>query len=155
MAQVGNLLVLHLLYKSTLTGFRYYPLLQTTPNRRSCTKLTQEFLLALLVSSLFRLASLLSWYAYYLAPINKWAIISHFSVDCQCYRLGVASFPGSPCTQMKNGKERGEPGKIYHVRNVIGRENLITCGRTNELAHALLTEYTHSVAKALWLTERD
>ena len=22
----------------------------------------------------------------------------------------------------KNGKERGEPGKIYHVRNVIGRE---------------------------------
>ena len=53
----------------------------------------------------------------------------------------------------KNGKERGEPGKIYHVRNVIGRENLITCGRTNELTHALLTEYTRSVMKALWLTE--
>ena len=46
-------------------------------------------------------------------------------------------------------------GKIYHVRNVIGRENLITCGRTNEFALALLTEYTRSVAKALWLTERD
>ena len=34
------------------------------------------------------------------------------------------------------------------MRNVIGRENLITCGRTNELAHALLTEYTRSVMKA-------
>ena len=67
----------------------------------------------------------------------------------------IASFPGSPRAQTKNRKERGEPGKIYHVRNVIGRENLITCGRTNEFAHALLTEYTRSVAKALWLTERD
>ena len=45
--------------------------------------------------------------------------------------------------------------KIYHVRNVIDRENLITCGRTNELTHALMTEYTCSVAEALWLTERD
>ena len=45
-------------------------------------------------------------------------------------------------TRTKNGKERGEPGKIYHVKNVIGRENLITCGQTNKLAHALLTEYT-------------
>ena len=26
------------------------------------------------------------------------------------------------------------------MRNVIGRENLITCGRTNELAHAIQTE---------------
>ena len=51
------------------------------------------------------------------------------------------------------GKERGEPCIIYHVRNVIGKENLITCGRMNELT--LLTEYTDSVAKALWLTEQD
>ena len=29
---------------------------------------------------------------------------------------------------------------MYHMRNVIGRENLITCGPTNELAHALLTD---------------
>ena len=28
------------------------------------------------------------------------------------------------------------------MRNVIGRENLITCGRTNELTHAVLTEYS-------------
>ena len=28
------------------------------------------------------------------------------------------------------------------MRNVIGRENLITCGRTNELAHAVWTEYS-------------
>ena len=61
----------------------------------------------------------------------------------------------SPHVNEKSKGERGEPGKIYHVRNVIGRENLITCGRTNKFAHALLTEYTRSVAKALWLTERD
>ena len=67
----------------------------------------------------------------------------------------LASFPGSPRARTKNRKERGEPGKIYHVRNVIGRENLITSRRTNELTHALWTEYTRSVAKALWLTERD
>ena len=29
-------------------------------------------------------------------------------------------------TRTKNRKERGKPGKIYHVRNIIGRENLIT-----------------------------
>ena len=28
------------------------------------------------------------------------------------------------------------------MRNVIGRENLITCGRTNELAHTVRTEYS-------------
>ena len=28
------------------------------------------------------------------------------------------------------------------MRNVIGRENLITCGRANELAHAVQTEYS-------------
>ena len=42
----------------------------------------------------------------------------------------------------EKSKERGEPGRIYHVRNVIGREDLITCGRTNELAHAVRTEYS-------------
>ena len=46
---------------------------------------------------------------------------------------------------MENKKERREPFEIYHVRNVIGRKNLITYGRTNELAHALL----HSVVKVL------
>ena len=62
-----------------------------------------------------------------------------------CYLADkVASFPGSPRARTKSGKERGEPGKIYHVRNVIGRENLITCGRTNEHAHALLTIYSFS-----------
>ena len=45
----------------------------------------------------------------------------------------------SPLANVKS-KERGEPGRIYHVRNVIGREDLITCGRTNELAHAVRTE---------------
>ena len=60
----------------------------------------------------------------------------------------IVSFPSSPHTRTKNRKERGEPGKIYHVRNVIGRENLITSGQMNELAHALWTEYTCSFAKA-------
>ena len=52
----------------------------------------------------------------------------------------VASFqtlPDSPSGGRKSGKKTGESGKIYHVRNVIGRENLITCGQTNELAHTL------------------
>ena len=44
----------------------------------------------------------------------------------------------SPCANEKS-KERG---RIYHARNVIGRENLITCGRMNELAHAVWTEYS-------------
>ena len=40
----------------------------------------------------------------------------------------VATFPDCPHVQTKNQKEKGEPGKIYHVRNIIhvGRENLIT-----------------------------
>ena len=43
----------------------------------------------------------------------------------------VVMFPCSLHTQSKNRKEWGEPGKIYHLRNVTGRENLITCGRIN------------------------
>ena len=31
----------------------------------------------------------------------------------------------SPCTNEKS-KGREEPGKVYHIRDVIGRENLIT-----------------------------
>ena len=67
----------------------------------------------------------------------------------------LALFPGSPHMRTKNQKEKGEPGKIYHMRNVTGRGNLITSGRTNELAHTLWTEYTRSIVKALWLIERD
>ena len=68
-------------------------------------------------------------------------VYNRFSSLCTS---ALASFPGSPRARTKSGKERGEPGKIYHVRNVIGRENLITCGRTNEHAHALLTIYSFS-----------
>ena len=46
-------------------------------------------------------------------------------------------FPGSPARERKIERKGERPGKIYHVRNVIGREDLITSGRTNELAHAL------------------
>ena len=41
----------------------------------------------------------------------------------------IALFPGSPRARTKNRKETGEPGKIYHVRNVTGREDLIARGR--------------------------
>ena len=42
--------------------------------------------------------------------------MSHISIkythgDC------LASYPGFPRVQTKNLKERGEPGKVYHVRN--------------------------------------
>ena len=33
-----------------------------------------------------------------------------------------------PRLSTKNRKERGEPVKIYRMRNIIGRENLITSG---------------------------
>ena len=33
---------------------------------------------------------------------------------------------------VRKQKKRGESGKIYHVRNVTGRENLVTYGQTNE-----------------------
>ena len=58
-------------------------------------------------------------------------IIVTWSLLCN-HLLKLASFSGSPRMWMKNQKARGEPGKFYHVRNVIGRENLITCGWTNE-----------------------
>ena len=52
--------------------------------------------------------------------------------------------------QIKNQKKRRQRGKSYHMRNITSRE---VYGRTNELTHALLTENTRPVAKALWLTE--
>ena len=40
-------------------------------------------------------------------------------------------------------KERGEPGKIYYMRNASGRaETLIKRGQVNELAYTLLTEWS-------------
>ena len=48
----------------------------------------------------------------------------------------------SPCANGKS-KERGEPGKIYYMRNASGRaETLIKRGQVNELAHTLLTEWS-------------
>ena len=78
----------------------------------------------------------------------RWTLSSFFS----SYTPSLASFPGSPHARTKSGKERGEPGKIYHVRNVIGRENLITCGRANEHTHALLTIYSFS--RESFMTDR-
>ena len=51
----------------------------------------------------------------------------HFEDHAAC----LASSLGSPRARTKNRKERGKPGKIYYVRNVIGGENLIASGRTN------------------------
>ena len=82
---------------------------------------------------------------------TKWVTCSeliHSTTSLSAAKL--APFPGSPRARTKN--RRGEPGRIDHVKNVIGREDLITCGRTNELA----TLYGQSaVAIALWPTEWD
>ena len=73
------------------------------------------------------------------------------------YNSEVALFPGSPCTQTKDRKEREEPSRIYHVRNVIvfirpliviKFSHLMTIsGQTNKVAVMLYS--THSVEKAL------
>ena len=41
--------------------------------------------------------------------------MSHISIKYT--RDSLASYPGSLRVQTKNQKERGEPGKVYHVRN--------------------------------------
>ena len=48
--------------------------------------------------------------------------------------LTTTPFPGSPYVWMEILKERGELSKIHHVTTITCRENLITCGQTNELA---------------------
>ena len=55
----------------------------------------------------------------------------------------LALFWSSPHMQMKNQEGKGEPGQIYHVRNVIGIENLITCGRLHKYTHIHTCMYTH------------
>ena len=75
------------------------------------------------------------------------------------YKLRM-TYLGSPVprlslhTRTKNRKKRGEPGKIYHMRNVIGRENLITCGWTNEFAHALLTWIYSFSCESFYMADR-
>ena len=41
--------------------------------------------------------------------------MSHISIKYT--QDSLASYPGSLRVQTKNQKERGEPGKVYHVRN--------------------------------------
>ena len=55
---------------------------------------------------------------------------------------------------MTKRKEKEEPAKVYQVRNVIDRENWITCGWTNEPTLGLLAKYTGLFATALWLTRQ-
>ena len=63
--------------------------------------------------------------------------------------LSANSLPQlSPCVN-EWSKKSEKSGKIYHVRNVIGRENFITCERVNVLAYALWTEYNRSVVQTL------
>ena len=45
---------------------------------------------------------------------------------------------------MKNQEGKGEPGQIYHVRNFIGIENLITCGRLHKYTHLHTHVCTHT-----------
>ena len=44
----------------------------------------------------------------------------------------------------KNRKEWGKPVKIYHVRSVIGRKNLITCGEWMNLPRFIERIYLFS-----------
>ena len=68
-----------------------------------------------------------------------------------CYRYCPSHIPGLSRTRTKNRKKGESLVKFI----TWGRDNLITCGQTKELAHALWTEYTRSVATALWPTEWD
>ena len=65
-------------------------------------------------------------------------------IICYLTTISLASSQAVPACERKIERE---PGKIYHVWNVTVRDNLhvITCGRMNELAHTLLTDYTCSV----------
>ena len=68
-------------------------------------------------------------------------------VGCVVRWNEVASFPGPPHAQTKNRKERGDPGKIYYVRNVIGRE--LNYMWANEWTHPpCMDRYSRSVAIA-------
>ena len=66
----------------------------------------------------------------------------------------ATSMYGCTCihTHLRNASKIKRKGnnlvKFCHGMNVTGRENLITCRQTNELADTLLTEYTLSVVKA-------
>ena len=47
--------------------------------------------------------------------------------------MELTLFPGSPRTWTKNQEERREPGKIYRMRNVIGKEDLLQVGEQMNL----------------------
>ena len=66
------------------------------------------------------------------------------------YNLGSLAPRLSPRANEKS-KERGEPGRIYHVRNVKGGENLHVGERKN--SPTLYGQNT--VVIALWPTEWD
>ena len=59
----------------------------------------------------------------------------------------MASFPGSSCAH-KQKVEREEPGRIYHVKNVIGRELNVGERMSSPTLYGQST-----VAIALWPTE--
>ena len=67
-------------------------------------------------------------------------ILSYIHIFIAVLRFCFSLVPRLSPRANKNQKEKREPGKIYHVRNVISRENLNTCGQTNKLAHAVWTD---------------
>ena len=67
----------------------------------------------------------------------EWAKLCLPKFAALYYQVSLVPRLSPHANKKLKGKGRG---KIYHVRNVIGRENLITCGQTNELAHAVRTD---------------
>ena len=68
-----------------------------------------------------------------------WVWCSVWLGSCWVCKIVSRSQPRSqalPALERKITRKEESLAKFYHTRNVIGRENLIACGRTNEFAHA-------------------
>ena len=71
-------------------------------------------------------------------------------LDPRKFSPTLASFPGSLHTWAKNWKERGEPGKINHMRNIIAKENWLDVGKQMNLLTLYWQYNTCSVARKLY-----
>ena len=84
-------------------------------------------------------------------PLSVFSSLTYTCIYMSSHTYTLASFQALPVHKRKIKSKRES---LVDVINVIGRENLITSGQTDELAQALYLD-THSIAKALRLTEQD
>ena len=96
---------------------------------RNANRFSWNFIEALLLPLLYQKTYLTAFQASLPQPSNRCVRSKQQTQNLTRSADWLASFPGSPRARTKNRKERGEPGKIYHVRNVTGREDLIARGR--------------------------